>query len=98
MLNNLRQKYPNANVHASTFDDFSRAAQPVMKQLPVVTSEIGDTWSVRMLRLYCTGMFLYGPHPYFYDDMCHVPCALCDVRCALGLKGQRMRNVVCLCV
>ena len=40
----LRKKYPNAKVFASTFDDFSAIAHTVKDQLPVVTSEIGDTW------------------------------------------------------
>jgi hypothetical protein len=44
MLGKLRGRYPNAKVHASTFDAFVEAAMPVRSQLPVVTSEIGDTW------------------------------------------------------
>ena len=40
----LRKKYPNAKVFASTFDDFSAIAHTVKDRLPVVTSEIGDTW------------------------------------------------------
>jgi len=43
----LRKRFPNANVHASTFEAFYDAAmQPgVMDQLPVVTQDIGDTWN-----------------------------------------------------
>eukprot|EP00040_Diaphanoeca_grandis_P033122 m.202065 g.202065 ORF g.202065 m.202065 type:complete len:879 (+) comp32815_c1_seq1:127-2763(+) len=43
-LSSLRKQYPNANVHASTFDDFAKIATSVKDQLPLVTSEIGDTW------------------------------------------------------
>ena len=44
LLQQMRAHYPNATVHASTFEEFSDAAAAVMDQLPVVTSEIGDTW------------------------------------------------------
>ena len=41
----VRQMYPDAHVHASTFDEFADAITPdVRAQLPVVTREIGDTW------------------------------------------------------
>lgn len=43
----LRKHFPNAKVHASTFDAFYDAAlEPgVMEKLPVVTQDIGDTWN-----------------------------------------------------
>ena len=42
----FQEKFPNAKVLASTLDDFfAIVAQPVWrKTLPVITSEIGDTW------------------------------------------------------
>jgi hypothetical protein len=40
----LRQKYPNANVHQSSFDKFYDVAIKNTQGLPVVTKEIGDTW------------------------------------------------------
>ena len=36
--------FPNAVVAASTLDRFFHALGPVKDQLPVVTSELGDTW------------------------------------------------------
>ena len=45
-LAKLRQKYPDALVHCSTFSRFfAEANRPEIKaQLPVVTAEIGDAW------------------------------------------------------
>jgi hypothetical protein len=40
----LRQKYPNAIVHESTFDKFYDVANAHREGLPVITKEIGDTW------------------------------------------------------
>ncbi|XP_041367668.1 uncharacterized protein LOC121382209 [Gigantopelta aegis] len=40
----LRVQFPNAKLEASTFEKFVAAAQAVKSQLPVVTTEIGDTW------------------------------------------------------
>lgn len=40
----LAARVPGAQVAASTLDDFARALEPVRDRLPVVTSEIGDTW------------------------------------------------------
>ena len=40
----LRTKYPDANVHASTFDDFYDVASKNTQGLPIITKEIGDTW------------------------------------------------------
>ena len=44
----LRARYPNANVHASSFDAFYDAYRALSAEqrdrLPVVTREIGDTW------------------------------------------------------
>jgi hypothetical protein len=40
----LRKKYPKAEVVASTFNDVAEAVSTMTSQLPVVTSEIGDTW------------------------------------------------------
>ncbi|MBQ8586175.1 MAG: DUF5054 domain-containing protein, partial [Butyricicoccus sp.] len=40
----LREKYPNAVVEASTMDAFYAAIAPFRDRLPVVTEEMGDTW------------------------------------------------------
>ena len=40
----MRVNFPNAKLHASTFEAFLEAVQPVIDQLPVVEGEIGDTW------------------------------------------------------
>ena len=40
----LRARYPNANVRASTLDAFAIELRQVRDSLPVITSEIGDTW------------------------------------------------------
>jgi hypothetical protein len=44
IYNGLRKKYPNANVHESTFDDFYDVASQHKQGLPIITKEIGDTW------------------------------------------------------
>ena len=45
-LDKLRQLYPGANVHASTFSAFFDEAnkRENKDQLPVVTAEMGDAW------------------------------------------------------
>lgn len=40
----LRERFPGAEIVASTMDDFARALLSVKQQLPVITDEIGDTW------------------------------------------------------
>jgi len=40
----LREEFPDAQVEASTLNDFARELQPVRSALPVVTQEIGDSW------------------------------------------------------
>jgi hypothetical protein len=40
----LQQQLPNAQVIASSLDDFARELVTVRDVLPVLTSEIGDTW------------------------------------------------------
>jgi len=40
----LRKEFPDAQVEASTLNDFARELQPVRSALPVVTQEIGDSW------------------------------------------------------
>ncbi len=39
----LKEKYPDAYIHAGTLNDIAEAVLPV-KNLPVVTKEIGDSW------------------------------------------------------
>jgi hypothetical protein len=40
----LQSEFPNAVIVAATFHDWVESLQSVQTQLPVVTSEIGDTW------------------------------------------------------
>jgi hypothetical protein len=40
----LRKKYPDAEIFASTLNDVAAEISTMTAQLPVVTSEIGDTW------------------------------------------------------
>eukprot|EP01105_Mastigella_eilhardi_P016897 TRINITY_DN3872_c0_g1_i1.p1 TRINITY_DN3872_c0_g1~~TRINITY_DN3872_c0_g1_i1.p1 ORF type:complete len:728 (+),score=198.55 TRINITY_DN3872_c0_g1_i1:284-2467(+) len=40
----LQTLYPKAQIIASTFDSFTLELEKIKDQLPVVTSEIGDTW------------------------------------------------------
>ncbi|XP_052819190.1 uncharacterized protein LOC128245032 [Mya arenaria] len=39
-----RAQFPNARVHASTFENFTSLLVPFASQLPIVTKEIGDVW------------------------------------------------------
>lgn len=39
-----RERFPGADVIASTMDDFAVQLRAVRDQLPVITSEIGDSW------------------------------------------------------
>lgn len=41
----LRKMFPGAKIIASTLDDFAQEMQKAKHCMPVVTSEIGDTWS-----------------------------------------------------
>ena len=40
----LEEKYPGAEIFASTLDNVARELEEVRDRLPVITSEIGDTW------------------------------------------------------
>ncbi len=40
----IQAEFPHARVVASTFDDFVGQLAAVADRLPVLTSEIGDTW------------------------------------------------------
>ncbi|WP_096185564.1 DUF5054 domain-containing protein [Evansella halocellulosilytica] len=40
----LKKKYPNANIKASTMDAFAKKLLKIKDKLPVITEEIGDTW------------------------------------------------------
>ena len=41
---NLRKRYPNARIIGASFNEIARELTAVRNTLPVVTSEIGDTW------------------------------------------------------
>jgi hypothetical protein len=43
-LEKIQKKFPNAEVKASTLDDYARQLVKVRHSLPVITDEIGDTW------------------------------------------------------
>lgn len=40
----LQQRHPGTTVQAGTMDEFARSILPLARHLPVITSEIGDTW------------------------------------------------------
>ncbi len=40
----LRERYPNAEIIAASFNEIAEALQKHKDTLPIVTSEIGDTW------------------------------------------------------
>jgi hypothetical protein len=44
-LNAVRAEYPGATVKTSTFDAFLADVMPAKSQLPVVSLEVGDTWT-----------------------------------------------------
>ncbi len=44
VFDTLQKDFPNAEIVASTLDDFSKSVQKVKNHLPVVKEEIGDTW------------------------------------------------------
>ena len=41
----LAHKFPNADIHAASLTEIANAVEPYRNQLPVVTREIGDTWT-----------------------------------------------------
>eukprot|EP01047_Picozoa_sp_COSAG01_P064228 COSAG01_NODE_8462_length_2777_cov_3.963032_4_plen_161_part_00 len=46
IFQSVQKMFQNATVEASdAFDDFIAAVEPFKEQLPLVTAEIGDTWS-----------------------------------------------------
>jgi hypothetical protein len=42
----LRAEFPEADIRASTLENYFAMVQPIRSQLPLVTMEIGDTWMV----------------------------------------------------
>jgi hypothetical protein len=40
----LREQFPNAQIKATDLTEIAQAVEPYRNQLPVVTSEMGDTW------------------------------------------------------
>lgn len=45
LINQYQQRYPEAQVSASTLDDFAARLETVRDTLPVIDAEIGDTWN-----------------------------------------------------
>lgn len=43
-LKKIQEKYPNAQVVASTISEYAKAVRRIRDTLPVITEEIGDTW------------------------------------------------------
>jgi Domain of unknown function (DUF5054) len=41
----LAHKFPNAEIHAASLTEIANAVEPYRNQLPMVTQEIGDTWT-----------------------------------------------------
>jgi hypothetical protein len=56
----VQTEFPNAKVVASTFDRFVNEFLPYQKSLPMINSEIGDTW------IHGSKNFLYIVR--FYDE------------------------------
>jgi len=44
VVEDMKQQYPNAVVTGSTMNEYAATLDKIRDQLPVVTSEIGDTW------------------------------------------------------
>ena len=40
----LRAQFPNAELRASTLEQFVQAVYPIRGRLPNISAEIGDTW------------------------------------------------------
>lgn len=40
----VKSEFPNATIFSSTFDKFVQALETLKPSLPIVTSEMGDTW------------------------------------------------------
>jgi hypothetical protein len=43
-FSSLRQKFPGAEIRASTLDDYAHALKERAESLPIITDELGDTW------------------------------------------------------
>ncbi len=41
----LGHRFPNADIHAASLTEIANAVEPYRNQLPVVTQEIGDSWT-----------------------------------------------------
>ena len=44
LYRDLAQKYPHAHIEAGTMDEFAADIRQIRENLPLVESEIGDTW------------------------------------------------------
>ena len=44
LYRDLAQKYPHAHIEAGTMDEFAADIRQIRENLPIVESEIGDTW------------------------------------------------------
>lgn len=44
IFHTMRKSFPNAQIFASSLNDFAEKLEPVRHRLPVITQEIGDTW------------------------------------------------------
>ena len=40
----IQTMFPNANIYASTFDNFTKHLNEVRNELPVIEADVGDTW------------------------------------------------------
>ena len=41
----LGHRFPNADIHAASLTEIANAVEPYRNQLPILTQEIGDTWT-----------------------------------------------------
>eukprot|EP01050_Picozoa_sp_SAG11_P016005 SAG11_NODE_2131_length_3777_cov_1.575041_1_plen_205_part_00 len=61
----IQKEYPNARVRTATFDDFLPALTRANESLPVLTSEVGDTWIHGMqVRSERGALFVRAPQIY----------------------------------
>jgi hypothetical protein len=44
IYNNLRKRFPNAEISASNLSEIANALEPFREKLPIFTGEVGDSW------------------------------------------------------
>jgi hypothetical protein len=95
IFQSVQKMFQNATVEASdAFDDFIAAVEPFKEQLPLVTAEIGDTWS----ECVTTAIYLFMQHAItcclrvLIEGACSVHGASTDpLKVALFRSASRQR-------